>query len=103
LRSSLDFIRRTIIDQGLLMTRHGVQEGTAENVSVLEIQEAILNGEILEDYWDDRRGPCCLIYGRALSGRDLHVVVTSDKVPVRVITVYEPRLPHWRSPRERGG
>lgn len=87
----------------VLFTRHGAREASEELISLDEISDAVVNGMILEDYPKHERGPCCLVYGKTKGGRDLHVVVTSDLSPVLVITVYEPRLPYWTSPTERGG
>ncbi|MCH7744476.1 MAG: DUF4258 domain-containing protein [Chloroflexi bacterium] len=98
----MDHIRQGILQEELALTRHAVQEALAEQIRVVEIREAILNGKILEDYPDHRRGPCCLIYGKTNVGRDLHIVATKEKLPVRVITVYEPKLPWWMTPEERG-
>jgi len=80
---------------------HGAQEAYEENILPLEIKEAIEEGEILEDYPEYRRGPCCLIYGRTKAGRDLHVVC-SVGAPVVITTVYEPKEPRWITPRRRG-
>ena len=87
----------------MLLTRHGLEEALAEEISVDDIREAVVNGMILEDYPEHQRGPCCLMYGRTMNGRNLHVVVTKDTTPVVVITVYEPKPPSWMTPSERGG
>ncbi|MCH8205865.1 MAG: DUF4258 domain-containing protein [Chloroflexi bacterium] len=84
------------------MTRHGTQEALAEGITVTEIREAIARGTILEDYPEHQRGPCCLIYGKTALGRDLHLVVTTGRTPVILITVYEPGPPRWVGPETRG-
>ena len=96
-------IRQKVVRSGLFVTAHADEEAAEENISLHEIRESLLNGVIVEDYADHRRGPCCLIYGRTSRGRHLHVVVTKEKEPVRIITVYEPKLPYWKTPTERGG
>ena len=50
--------------------------------------------EIIEDYPEARRGPCCLILCQGPSGKMYHVLAT---YPPRVwlITVYEPDLGRW--------
>ncbi len=84
------------------MTHHAVLEAADEGISADEIRETILGGMIVEDYPDERRGPCCLVSGKTTAGRDLHVVVTTVRSPVRIITVYEPLPPRWVTPTERG-
>lgn len=39
-----------------------------------EVFEAIMNGEIIEEYVNDKPYPSMLIYGRAQSERPLHIV-----------------------------
>ena len=51
---------------------------------------AMLSGEVIEDYPDDKYGPSCLIYGVNREGRILHVQCSID--PVWVITAYDPTL-----------
>ena len=38
-----------------------------------DVEEAILGGEIIEEYPGDKYSPSCLIYGKTRKGRDLHV------------------------------
>ena len=95
-------IREWARQDRVIFTRHAAEEALAEQISESETVEALSNGMILEDYPDEQRGPCCLMNGSTSSERDLHIVVTKGKSPVRVITVYEPRPPHWINPRERG-
>src|SRR6266516_3485993 len=80
---------------------HAEKERYAENISLAEIETAILSGEILEDYPDDPRGESCLILGYA-EGRPIHRVCgyTSTR-SIRVITVYLPKPPKWRDERTR--
>jgi hypothetical protein len=59
-----------------------------------EVEEAILKGEIIEEYPDDKYSPSCLIYGKTKEGRDLHVQVSLPPVVV-VITTYEPDPEEW--------
>ena len=84
-----------------MMTAHADEEAREENISLQDIREAITSGEIIEDYPSHRRGSCCLVYARLGSGRDLHLVITTEKIPPRIITVYEPKPPRWVTPRER--
>ena len=96
-----EVIRKAVTQYGLMMTAHADVEAREEDISLQDIHEAIRNAEIIEDYPTHKRGPCCLIYGRVSSGRDLHLVITTEKIPPRVITVYEPRQPYWVTPRQR--
>lgn len=62
-----------------------------------DIEEAIRNGIIIEDYPDDPRGPSCLILGRS-GGRTLHVVCGRlEEEQILIITGYEPDPAEWES------
>ena len=65
-------------------------------IDAFEIEEAVIAGDIIEDYPDDKYGPSCLIVGKTKAGRVLHVQV-SYPPHVKVITVYEPSLNEWES------
>ncbi len=43
-------------------------------IDPLEVKEALLNGEIIEDYPEDKRGHSCLVYGKTRIGKDIHVL-----------------------------
>ena len=61
-----------------------------------EILEAIENGEIIEDYPEDKFGPSCLICGKTSLERPLHVQCSYPTRPkVKIITVYEPDPEEW--------
>ncbi len=80
---------------------HAEKERYAENISIVDLESAISNGEILEDYPDDPRGPSCLILGYS-DNRPIHIVCgyTSEKW-IRIITVYIPKMPKWINERQR--
>lgn len=65
-------------------------------IEMVEIEEAISNGEIIEAYPDDPRGPSCLICGFTHQGRPLHIVCGDlEAERIMVITAYEPSLEEW--------
>ena len=70
------------------------------NVTRQEVEGAILVGEIIEEYPDDKYSPSCLIYGKTKVGRDLHIQV-SYPPSVVIVTVYEPDPGEWVDCRTR--
>jgi len=84
------------------LTVHGLKEATADDVSVGEVLQALLNeaAELIEDYPEHGRGPCCLVLGWTQAGRPLHLVVTHPP-NVAVITVYVPDQVKWIDYRVR--
>jgi hypothetical protein len=87
----------------LRITVHGHQEMMEEGVSVGEVRDVLLRATMVENYPDHKRGPCCLVCGQGLRGRNIHVVCTTSLELAIIITVYEPKPPKWVSAFERGG
>ncbi|NQT54105.1 DUF4258 domain-containing protein [bacterium] len=94
-------VQEQAASEKIRVTLHAQQAMVSRHVSLDEIIEAIANGEILEDYPDHQRGPCCLIYGDTPVGRPLHVVCTTAQPVLIVITAYEPKPPKWATPTQR--
>lgn len=60
------------------------------------MKEAIANGEVIEDYPEDKYGPTCLILGFTQAGRALHVQCSyPSRVLVKIVTLYEPDPEAW--------
>jgi len=72
-----------------------------EDFELDDVLAAIMTAEVLEDYPAHRRGPCCLLSGKAKDGRPLHVVCATGGSILVIITVYEPRPPKWIAPNRR--
>lgn len=93
---------KQVVAQGqYLLSRHARFEAVAEDISETEIIQAIAEGTILEDYPEDERGASCLLVGHTGQGRPLHVVLTANRMPVIIVTVYEPSPPRWTTPWQR--
>ncbi|ATZ61615.2 MAG: DUF4258 domain-containing protein [Methanosarcinales archaeon Met12] len=60
-----------------------------------EVEEAIANGEIMEEYLGDKPLPSYLIYGKTPKDRPIHVVVGVDEDAIAIIIVYEPEPEKW--------
>ena len=71
-------------------TIHGFERCVERHISPDEIKYAILSGEIIENYPEDKYGPSCLVYGVTEEGKLLHVQCSIT--PVWIITAYDPTL-----------
>lgn len=80
---------------------HAEKERYAEEITLADIENVIANGEIIEDYPEDPRGPSCLILGYSRK-KPIHIVCgyTTQKW-IRIITVYLPKKPKWINERTR--
>ena len=98
---TLKWIREKIKKGEYIWTLHADQERRNDGLEIFEIEKAILKGEVIEEYPDHPRGPCCLIYGEGIE-KPIHVVCGKNKKGMLVIiTVYIPTLPKWKNPKER--
>ena len=80
---------------------HAEKERYAEDITISDLETAISNGEILEDYFDDPRGKSCLILGYS-QNRPIHIVCGHTSINwIRIITVYIPKPPKWIDERTR--
>lgn len=71
----------------------------ARGIATREIEEAVENGEIIEEYPADKYGPSYLLFGRTRGGRPLHIQVAISRM--RIVTVYEPDPSEWIESRKR--
>ncbi|GAB3543475.1 DUF4258 domain-containing protein [Spirosoma fluminis] len=97
----LSWIKQCIDEQKYLYSAHGDRERLADNLTLDEVEEAIRNGIILEQYEDTGRGPCCLVAGFTTTGKPIHIVVGRKLDRVIVITVYIPTPPKFTTPFKR--
>lgn len=98
----LEHIKAHIKDGTIYFTLHAQQEMVNDDVTVDELLDALQNGQVIENYPQHKRGPCCLISGKTFKGRFLHVVCTTSLPELVIITVYEPMPPKWIAPDQRG-
>ncbi len=70
---------------------HAEKERQADKITVLELEVALVNCELVEDYPNDPRAPSCLVLGFC-NDQPIHVVCAMKESPqeVLLITVYDP-------------
>ncbi len=92
---------RVIINRGAYrFSDHAVKRMIKRSIERREIEEAVMNGEIIEEYPDDKYGPSCLIYGKTNAGRHVHSQFSLPPSVV-IITAYEPDEAEWINFRVR--
>ncbi|MEK6803676.1 MAG: DUF4258 domain-containing protein [Nitrospirota bacterium] len=104
---TIDEIRRLIREGRYEVSIHVQQERLEDDLDIDEIEVALLQGELIEEYPNDPRGPSCLVGGLA-GAKPIHVVLgwatrkpKAERI-LRLITVYIPRPPKWNDLRTRG-
>ena len=99
---SLDWIKRCVVTQTYRYSRHGDRERQNDALGLEEIEQAILNGRILEQYSDTGRGESCLLAGFTDAGKPVHVVCGGMGDSLVIVTVYIPTPPKIKNLYERG-
>jgi hypothetical protein len=79
---------------------HAVKRMIKRSIDRSEMEQAVLSGEIIEEYPEDKYSPSCLIYGRTKADRHLHVQLSLPPLVV-VITAYDPDETEWIDYRVR--
>jgi len=97
----IEEIREKIRHDKYEISFHAEKERYAEDMTISDLETAISNGEILENYSDDPRGQSCLILGYS-QNRPIHIVCGYTSINwIRIITVYIPKPPKWIDERTR--
>lgn len=97
----LNEIKKNIRLEEYEISYHAEKERYSEQISIADLETAILNGEILESYPNDPRGSSCLILGYSLE-KPIHIICGyASTKRVRIITVYLPKSPKWHDERTR--
>jgi Domain of unknown function (DUF4258) len=75
---------------------HALERMMKRGISREIVKQVLLEGEIIEDYPDDKPSPTALFLGWS-GGKPFHVVIALDSVSgyCFVITVYRPDLDHF--------
>lgn len=92
----IEEIREKIEAEQFEFSKHAVDQSIIRRITVQEVREIFNNGEVIEDYPEDKYGPSCLILGRTRAGRPLHLQCSYPARPlVKIITLYEPDPDLW--------
>ena len=92
----LDELRRKIDAGEYEFSKHAVDQTIIRRITISDVREVFANGEVIEDYPDDKYGPSCLIFGTTAAARPLHIHCSyPSRAQVKVITLYEPDPARW--------
>jgi len=88
---------------GIRITDHADEEAQDDALGYDGILFSVVQGEIVEQYKEDRPYPSCLVYGCTFEGEPVHSVWAYNKNTrwAVLVTVYRPDPERWISWRER--
>lgn len=93
----MDFkkIKEHIKKKDYLFSEHADEERTEDNLSALDVEEAILSGKVIEERLDDPRGESKLMSGKNKNGIIIHVVIGLRFGKPVIVTNYLPSQDKW--------
>lgn len=82
----------------LLFLPHAIKQMSHPErmITANEIKDAVLYGEVIEEYNGDQRGKSCLVF-HAGNDRVIHVVCAPKMEYLAIITAYVPVPDQWSS------
>ena len=96
----IERIQAKVMTDDYVYTSHADLERKADDLTLKQVETALLDGQILERYPDTGRGESCLVLGYA-DNIPIHIVCGWRGDQVAVITVYIPGPPKFIDPKTR--
>ena len=92
---NINSIKQMIKYGKMRWTNHVIVRLFQRNITQGDIENAILNGEVIEEYENDYPYPSCLVYGINLNKEVIHIVCGVTREEVWIITAYYPDNIKW--------
>lgn len=92
---SITDLQKLCADGAIRWTEHVLKRLLQRDISQASVVQAVLSGEVIEQYPDDYPFPSCLLLGSTAAGTALHVVCGQGPGEVWMITAYRPDLAEW--------
>lgn len=94
---AIESLRKMNKPEKIAITEHARQRLSERGITVNDIMHCIAEGDIIKNYEDDKPFPSCLILGKAMNDRSIHIVVSHDNEFIYLITAYYPDAQIWES------
>ncbi len=94
---NIENIINSIRNSRVRITDHADEEAVDDNLTNEEIYSSVVQGEVIEDYPNDKPYPSCLVLGRDVSGEPIHSVwaYNPENLWSVLVTVYRPDPRRW--------
>ena len=102
-RRLIAWIRERVQEGEYLIKIHGRQRMSERGIWVVDVENALLTGRVIEDYPFDPRGHSCLVLGEDQAGYWLHVVCNVSTDILAIVTAYYPEEHQWSNYEVRMG
>lgn len=94
---NIEKIKKLVQSGKIRWTNHIMIRLLQRGIEQKSIEEALLDGEIIEEYEDDYPYPSCLVYGISLDNKIMHIVCGSNGEELWLITAYYPDAIEWKT------
>ena len=94
---NINNLKKLCHDENIAMTKHANGRLRERDISIDNVKHAILYGEIIRQYEDDKLFPSCLLLGTTENGDFIHIVASIDDEILYIITAYRPDKNEWES------
>jgi hypothetical protein len=99
---AFEWIREQVESGRYFWSHHADQERQADELTIAQVEQAVLQGRVIENYPDTGRGESCLIAGFCDDGTPIHVVCGVRSGQPVIVTTYVPTPPKFKNPFQRG-
>ena len=99
----IDRISDAVRANSVRVTDHADEEAQSDRLSINDILGSVFQGEVIEEYPNDKPYPSCLVYGRTPRAEPVHTVwaYNEENRWVVLVTVYRPDPERWIDFRSR--
>lgn len=91
----INVLRKICIPENIELTMHAAKRLEHRGISIDDVINCIMQGEIIEQYPTDYPYPSCLILGLSVNDQFLHVVIGSNQSQIWIVTAYYPDANKW--------
>lgn len=102
----INVLRKLCKEEKIYWSMHIVTRLLQRGITQSDVVNAILTGEVIEQYPEDYPNPSCLVLGMSIQNIKIHVVCGLNQDTVYMITAYIPDTDLWKKDlktRKKGG
>jgi hypothetical protein len=90
----IKLLRELWTNDNIKWTTHALKRIRERKIESSLVEKTIFSGVIIKQYQDGKPHPSCLIFNKDYDN-PLHIVVSTDKINIFIITAYYPALDEW--------
>ena len=89
-------ICRKVASNKIELSKHAVDQSITHQIRVSDIEEVIANGQLIEDYSDNKSNPSYLVFGLTQEQRLIHIKCSHPTRPfIKIFAVYGLDSKRW--------